>query len=237
MKSPRFDKLDHPRGHPLFVCLKDHVASVGSWWVICVIWIGLVCWRDRHAMHPDALSYIDLASEAVSGGPGKLVNGYWSPLYPGLIGIAFLIFRPTAGREFAIAHLVNFVVFLGVLWSYTFFVRSWIRTRADDKADHETIRRYIIPFSFCFFLWFTLTFIGIGNVTPDLSVEGMIFLAAGICCRASLPNSTWRDYAGLGVALALGYYTKTVFFPLGLLLLAILFFCPPYRFMLLRILL
>lgn len=38
-------------------------------------------------MNPDGLSYLDMASEAVIGGPSKLVNTYWSPGYSAFIGM------------------------------------------------------------------------------------------------------------------------------------------------------
>jgi hypothetical protein len=170
-------------------------------------------------MNPDGLSYLDLASAASSGGPAKLLNGYWSPGYPALLGIAIFLFRPTPAQEFPLIHLVNFLIFVAGLWAFTVFLRYWLKT-----IDQS---RYLTPFAFCIFLWFTLKFIGVQVVTPDLCVAAIVFLAAGISCRLSLPEPRWRHYLSLGVVLGVGYNFKAPVLPLGLTLLLLLYFLLP----------
>ena len=177
-------------------------------------------------MNPDGMSYLDMASEALRGGPRNLVNGYWSPAYPALIGLAFLIVRPSPIQEFPVIHLVNFAVFGFALLSFTFFLKSWLAVRRDEPSS-EREKPHLIPFCFCVFLWFTINFIELSVVTPDLCVAGIVFLAAGICCRISLPGSGWRHFAALGAVLSLGYYAKAAMFVLGLVLMAVLFVRPP----------
>lgn len=87
------------------------LSSISFWCVICLACAGVLAWDNRHFMNPDGLSYLDLASEALRGGPAKLLNGYWSPGYPALISIALLIFHPHPSHEFPLIHLVNFVIF------------------------------------------------------------------------------------------------------------------------------
>lgn len=89
------------------------------------------------------------------------------------------------------------------------------------------IEGYLIPFAFCTFLWFTLEFSAARLLTPDLCVAAIVFFVSSICCRLSLPSSTWKHYAALGVALATGYYMKNAMLPLGLGLLCLLFLVPP----------
>jgi hypothetical protein len=178
-------------------------------------------------MNPDGMSYLDMASEALRGGPQNLVNGYWSPAYPALISLALFIFRPSPNLEFPVIHIVNFVIFGFVLLSFTFFLKSWLAVRRDGDDPSKEEAAHIIPFCFCVFLYFTIDFITLSLATPDLCVAGIVFLAAGICCRISLPGTNWRRFAALGAILALGYYAKTAMFPLGLILLALLFVWPP----------
>src|SRR5208282_1563795 len=83
------------------------LGSVPCWWGLCACFAAILTWSARHSMNPDGLSYLDLASEALAGGPSKLLNSYWSPGYPALIGIAMLVFRPSADQEFALIHFVN----------------------------------------------------------------------------------------------------------------------------------
>ncbi len=178
-------------------------------------------------MNPDGLSYLDLASDASTGGPLKLVNAYWSPGYPALISIAIFLFRPSPDQEFALIHIVNLLIFIFALWSFSFFLRNWFQTIERERGVNENWKYYFTPFAFCTFLWFTLQYIGTEGVTPDLAVAAMVFLAAGLTCRASLPDSDWKQYVALGLVLGLGYYVKAAMFPLGLILLILLFLLLP----------
>jgi len=48
----------------------------------------LQAWSDRHGITPDGVSYLDLSDAVVDGSWRGLVNAYWSPLYPLLLGLA-----------------------------------------------------------------------------------------------------------------------------------------------------
>lgn len=175
------------------------------------------------------MSYLDMASETLKSGPHNLVNGHWSPLYPALISLMFLIFDPSPGLQFPVVHILNFLLFVAVLGCFTFFVRSWLATPEDSSVKERDKLRITIPFCFGIFLWFTMEFVTVSEVSPDLCMAGMVFLAAGYCCRISFHGSDWRSFAMLGAVLGLGYYTKSPLFVLGLTLLAILFIWPPPR--------
>jgi hypothetical protein len=173
-------------------------------------------------MNPDGMHYLDLASDALSGGPSKLVNGYWSPGYPALISIAIVLFRPSSDQEFPLIHFVNFLIFFFAVWAFSVFLRYWLQIVSENTKSHVT------PFAFSTFLWFTLNFIGVELVTPDLGVAAIVFLAAGVSCRLSLPEASWKHYVALGFVLAVGYYFKAAMFPLGLAFLALLFVLSPF---------
>jgi len=179
-------------------------------------------------MNPDGLSYLDLASGALMSGPAKLMNAYWSPGYPALIGVALFVFRPSPDQEFPVIHFVNFLVFILTLWAFSLFFRYWFAATHGNDVDevYEDKKRYLTPFAFCTFLYFTLKFIGTETVTPDLGVAATVFLAAGITCRLSLSGASWKHYVALGFVLGVGYYLKAVMFPLGIVSLALLFVLP-----------
>lgn len=200
--------------------------SVPFWWSICLASAGILAVFARHSMNSDGLSYLDLASEALHSGPSALLNGYWSPGYPALLSLALALFRPSPGQEFPLVHFVNFFIFGLTLLAFHFFLRQWLLSHADD-AMGEQEKKYFVPFAYSTFLWFTLEYIGVGVVTPDLCVAAIVFLAAGITCRLSLPGSSWKRYAALGVILGLGYYAKSAMFPLGLVFLVVLLLYSP----------
>ena len=207
----------------------DALSSIPFWWSVCLVSAGILSVSQRHSMGlADGLSYLDMASEAWHSGPSALINGYWSPGYPALISLALRLFRPSPGQEFPLLHLVNFFIFALTLLAFHYFLRNWLSAHA-DVAEGDQLKKYFVPFAYCTFLWFTLTCIGVGIVSPDLCVATVVFLAAGITCRLSLAGSSKTHYVALGLALGLGYYTKAVMFPLGLALLGLLLLYPPSR--------
>ena len=206
------------------------LTSVRCWWCVCLVWAAILAWAGRDAMNPDGVSYLDMASGTLSHGPAQLVSANWSPGYPAIVALVFMLFHPSTSQEFPLVHLINFVIFVLVLWAFTFFLRSWLRADIATEVDEHETARYITPLAFGMFLWFTMEFIGLDLVTPDLLVAAMVFVAAGMVCRLSRSGSTGlRPYVLLGLALGLGYYAKTVLFPSGLALLAVLFLVRPNR--------
>jgi hypothetical protein len=206
--------------------LKCGVCSPPVWWLICLVWAGVLTWDSRHYTNPDGLSYLDLASEAASGHPVRLLNGCWSPGYPALISIALWVVRPSASQEFPLIHFINYVIFAATLWAFSLFLKVWL-TRLRHIELTRGAERTLIPFAFCAFLWFTLDFSAVGLITPDLCVAAIVFCASAICCRLALPQATGKHYVTLGLVLAAGYYLKAAMLPLGFALLGLLFFALP----------
>ena len=64
-------------------------------------------------------------------------------------------------------------------------------------------------------------------LTPDMLLQGLVYLSAACALRLFLPGSSWKHSAALGLALGLGYWTKAAMFPVALVLLALLFVKPP----------
>ena len=233
MPSPVHARCAHNRGaNRTGDSLLRHLGRVESllssflfWWVLCLIVAGFHAWLSRQAMNSDGMTYVDMATEALRGGPSRLVSGMWSPGYPALISIAYSMFRPSPVLEFPVVHLVNFAAFGFVLLSFTFFLKSWLAAQWDDPSSEQE-KPLVISFSFCLFLWLTLELITLTAVVPDMCVAGFVFLAAGVCCRI-YDSSGYKHFVALGGILGLGYYFKTVALPLGFMLIAVLFVWPP----------
>ena len=203
-------------------------SSMFFWWSICLGCAGILAVSSRHSMNPDGLSYLDLASEGLRSGPSGFVNGYWSPGYPALLSVALALFRPSPAQEFPLVHFMNFFIFAIALLAFHFFLRRWLLSHTEAFSPPGDLeKRGIVPFAFCTFLWFTLKYIGVGVVSPDLCVAAIVFLVAGITCRLSLPASGNKHFVVLGFALGLGYYAKAAMFPLGLFFIGGLFLFLP----------
>ncbi|MBM3740192.1 MAG: hypothetical protein FJW39_30935 [Acidobacteria bacterium] len=174
---------------------------------------AILAWTARDRMNADGMSYIDMAVGALTHGPHRLVNGYWSPLYPALLATAFAITGAGPEARFAAAHGVNWLLVLGCLWAF----RRMLRHGFPDTG--------LPAFSWMAMGWCLLYLITVAEVTPDMLTALCVLLAAGSACklmRGGGPSS----YAALGVLLAAGYYSKAVMFPGALLLIAILALFP-----------
>lgn len=202
------------------------LCSVRVWWAICIVCAAVQAWANRYAMNPDGISYLDMASQTLKSGPHNLVNAHWSPAYPALISLIFMFLRPSPRSEFQVIHGLNFIIFLIVLGSFTFFFNSWMDARRADSSAVIKGESQFIPFGFGMFLWFMLEFVPLTLVTPDLCVAAIVFLIAGVCCRISISGSNWKYFFILGALLGLGYYVKTALFPLSFAVLALLFMRP-----------
>ena len=213
---------------PAFVSLLGRgLDSVGFWWCLCLVCAGVFAISGRHSMNPDGLSYLDMASEALRSGPSALLNGLWSPGYPALLSLALALFHPAPGQEFPLVHLVNFCIFVITLRAFHFFLRRWLSYSDTLRSTGEREKKDVVAFAYFTFLWFTLEYVDLGVVGPDLCTAAIVFLVAGIVCRLALPGAGGKHYVALGLVGGLGYYFKAPLLPLGLVLLGSLLLYPP----------
>ncbi len=56
-------------------------------------------YAQRYVVGPDGVAYLDLSDAVVAGHWSGLVNLYWSPLYPLLIGLARIVTRASPAGE------------------------------------------------------------------------------------------------------------------------------------------
>src|SRR5262245_20338502 len=96
-------------------------------WIIALS-LGLIqAWFHRFAMNPDGVSYLDIGDRFWSGHWSALINGYWSPVYGFLLGLALKVLKPTAYWEFPVVHLVNFLIYVVALCCFEFFLSEFIK--------------------------------------------------------------------------------------------------------------
>ncbi|MDQ3649223.1 MAG: hypothetical protein M3458_02875, partial [Acidobacteriota bacterium] len=69
-----------------------HLQAV--FWLVA-IGLGLLhAWHGRYVMASDGISYLDMGDAYWRGDFQMAVNGYWSPLYSWLLGLALLLIKP-----------------------------------------------------------------------------------------------------------------------------------------------
>jgi hypothetical protein len=170
-------------------------------------------WFTRYEFGGDSVSYMDIGRMIAEGNPKAAVHAYWSPGYPMCLSFLWL-FHPSAYWECPLVHLVNVLIFASSLASFQLF---W----SEARLWHERyVGGAVIPeftfwgLGYSIFAVATLNVITVGQALPDMLVATFCLLAGWNALRLRRTPSIGRALT-LGVSLALGYYSKAPFFPLG----------------------
>ena len=195
--------------------------QVVVWLCLIAVALGLVeAWISRNDMYSDGISYMDVGDAFVRGQWRDAVNGYWSPLYPALLGAAAFVLKPAATWQFATVHLVNFLVYLVALACFHWFLTGLIRHTETREGFHFD-RRWWIAVGYTLFLWTSLRLITVSLVSPDMAVAASIYGACGALLRIETERAKARYFAILGLALSLGYLAKAPMLPMAVVFLTL----------------
>jgi hypothetical protein len=194
-------------------------------WPVLLLTGAAQAWVFRHAISPDGVAYLDLSDAIVTGRLGELVNAYWSPLYPTLIGLLRLLLAPTPLAEpyweFTLVHAVNLVGLVLSLVSFEWFLKA-----LDESAERwgqqvlSTLSGRVIAYGL--FAVISLVMISVGGTVPDLFLSAALFAAFACLLRLHANPQDRSTSVKLGIALALGALTKSIMFPLAAVMLATL---------------
>ncbi len=168
-------------------------------------------YAQRYVIGPDGVAYLDLSDAVVAGHWSGLVNLYWSPLYPLLVGLARIVTRASPAGEVPAMHAVNAAAFLATFAAYEYFLAPVLGMTAETR--HAVLGGgwgRAIAYGLFICVAFTLTPIEL--TTPDLLAAATTFAALGALLR--LRNSR-NDAAAvvLGVGLGLGGLAKSFMIP------------------------
>ena len=194
--------------------------------LLVTVFLGMVhAWMGRYAMNPDGISYLDVGEFFFRRDWRHAINAYWSPLYPWVIGTVIGIANPSPKWEFPLVHLVNFVIFLIALLGFRLFLRSLLTFRREQfsQVTPESGDRLpewsLVLLGYAVFWWAALELETLYDVTPDLMVMACLCFTMGLLLSLRSADRL-RRFALFGLAAGIGYWTKAVLFPLGIVTLA-----------------
>ncbi len=203
-----------------------HILS----WVIALALGLLHAWIGRYEVSPDGISYLDMGDAYLRGDWQMAINAYWSPFYSWLLGLALLLLQPSPYWEFPVAHLVNFLIYLGALASFSFLLREvsrhW-RVQQDRFTGQPVVRLpewAWVALGYSLFIWTSLELITLRYVTPDMCVAAVLYLAAGMIVRIRRGAGSWLTFVLFGAVLGAGYLAKAAMFPLAFVFLGVSLF-------------
>jgi hypothetical protein len=167
-------------------------------------------------MGPDGMSYLDLSDAVTGAGWSRLVDLYWSPGYPFLIGVARLITGAGPQSEIAVIHAVNFACFVVMLAGFEYFLTSIFAT-ASGIGGAALRGRVGVAAAYGLFGVFALTMTPNELTTPDLLSDAAILFVLGALLRLREPvDRGLRPAIVLGAALGLGGLAKSFLIPWAL---------------------
>jgi len=182
-----------------------------------VLLVGLQIRAWNGAVNADGISYIELAAKYARGDLSALANGYWSPLYPVLLGIALRVARiPTLGLsssgltlELRVVLAVNVVIATLATASYARLLVELDKSDCGGSAEELRFARSAAAGSL--WIWWIVRFSIVTTTTPDLLLAACLAATLSELVIAVSRPSRWGAVR-LGIALAVGFWTKAVFF-------------------------
>jgi len=192
-------------------------------WVVIVAIAAFQAYAQRYAVSPDGISYLDLSDAVGNGRLSGLVNLYWSPLYPFLIGVGRLVAGGGPAVEVPVAHAVNFAAFIGLLAAYEYFLFPVLElAAATPRSLLRGVRGAAVAYALFGFLALTMTPLEL--TTPDVLAGAAALLSLGALFRlARAARGHGRAHAvALGLALGLGALAKSFMVPWAIVCFATL---------------
>jgi hypothetical protein len=186
------------------------VNVVVSWLVIATLG-ALEGMYGRTQYLGDWISYLNV-SRAVSALNWRgIFDPMWNPCYPALVALVRLIFPHTAEGEWNAITLLNWLIFLMAYGSWRYLIRAAIAFY-DPSLLRLRNNPVVLWTGCCAFLTSALCLDRVSNVCPDLLVTALFLLATAQTLSLLNRPSASRAVT-LGMALGVGYWTKSVFLP------------------------
>jgi hypothetical protein len=212
--------------------MRDYKRLRIFFWCAAIGLEAVDVWVSRNAMNPDGVCYLDMGDAFFHHNWHMAVNAYWSPLYPWIQGLFLRLLKPSAHWEYPAVHLVNFLIFIGALASFEFFLSAFVKLHRNLAEDPKSTvglpdwAWYLLGYSL--FIWASIVMIGVRTaVSPDLCVAASVYLASGFLLRMRRGAASWGAFALFGAVLGAGYLAKAVMFPLAFVFLAVAVFSVP----------
>jgi hypothetical protein len=182
-------------------------------WVAILALAAFQAYAQRFSISPDGMSYLDLSDAVVDGRWSMLVNLYWSPLYPLLVGVGRVVFGAGPQWEVLTLHAVNVACFIAMFAAFEYLLVG-ISQLARTTRHSALGGSWGLIAAYTLFGIFALTMTPMELTTPDWLASAATLLAFGALLRLNGTSlNPRRDALVLGVALGLGALAKSFLVP------------------------
>jgi hypothetical protein len=198
-----------------------------SAWAVIIGLGAIQGWFFRHKVSPDGVSYLDLSDAVVHGRFADIVNGYWSPLYPVVVGLLRICVSWTPlGQpywEFFLLHLASWIGLALSLAAFDWFLQTLdhVGEAWDRRPFASAMNRAM---AYALFAVAALVMISVEGTVPDFFLTASVFSSFALAVRITETPNDLKRAVLLGLALAGGALSKSFMFPFSVVLLASLAF-------------
>src|SRR5690349_12881054 len=133
--------------------------------VVVGIW---QCVATGEGINADGISYLDLARQYSTGNISAVTNGYWSPAYPALIGVALRVFALLGAQQLAVVYAINVTLLVAALAAFAFLLDEL--TAISSDAGRRFGDAWSLAAAWAVAAWALLRLGSIAVVTPDTLV-------------------------------------------------------------------
>ena len=160
---------------------------------VVVLLSFLQAWAARFEMTVDGVSYLDIGDAYFRGDWKGAVNAYWSPFYSWLAVLPRHILHIPISWESRFVHFENFCIALLTLASFEHFLTGLLRwpPATEPASGCVPLPRWgLRAIGYALYLYAAISWLTPALVGPDLLVEALVFLTAGVILRIRAGAST-----------------------------------------------
>ena len=185
-------------------------------WTLALLLGAMEAWHTRHRIFSDGISYLEIAGKYASGDWHGALNAYWSPLYSLIYAAALVALRPGPYWQVATLHLINFLAYVGSLFSFSWLLRELCFRFGEKPGLPVYVGGYIS------FILAGVYYIGNGYCSPDMIAFCLILTLSALVLYLQRRPDHSVLYAAAGLLMSLTFLARTAFAPLALLYILVI---------------
>ncbi len=191
-------------------------------WAIIIVLGASAAWVDRHAIHSDGISYVEIATHYAHGDWWNALNAYWSPLLSWAIALAFWLLRPSPYWQVATVHLIIFSAYVAGFVALDLLVRELILFPSNNSDRSPLLPEWVLYMAgYGVMLFATLSMISMWFCYPDMLALALTLFLIVIMLRIRRTGGSNGLFVLFGAVCALLYFARTAFIAPMILCIAI----------------
>ena len=179
---------------------------------ISIALAALHAYASRYRMNPDGIVYLDLGAAIMRGDWPRALSSYWGPVYPFLLGLLVSVTRSQGLGQFAVAHFLDFLLFVVDLFLFDRFWRLML-AELPERTELRALKQFGLYIGYAAFVYVFVPMLEL--ITPDLLLSSVV-LTVGLLLWKFAFDGQSRWLVSVGFLLGFGYLIKAVMFPVGL---------------------